>query len=107
LSGIELCVFCRKAKATFNLGCQNTVFRCSCGKSKIHPTQKPTDLFRRFILASTNEGDVILDPFMGSGTTAVACIKEKRHYIGFELNKEYYDRAIERIRIEQSQPAIF
>ncbi len=44
---------------------------------------------------------------MGSGTTALACIKEKRHYIGFELSKEYYDKAMQRIKIEQAQPTLF
>jgi DNA modification methylase len=44
---------------------------------------------------------------MGSGTTAVASIMEKRHFIGFELNKEYYDKAVKRIRHEQRQPRLF
>ena len=44
---------------------------------------------------------------MGSGTTAVACIRENRHFIGFELNKEYYDKACERIRQELQQPRLF
>ena len=48
-------------------------------------------------------GGVILDPFMGSGTTAIACIKEKRHYIGFELNEEYYRKSLERIEKERMQ----
>ena len=49
----------------------------------------------------------ICDPFMGSGTTAVACIKEKRHFIGFELNKDYYDKACQRIDAEQRQLTLF
>jgi site-specific DNA-methyltransferase (adenine-specific) len=44
---------------------------------------------------------------MGSGTTAIACIKEKRHFIGFELNKEYYDKAVKRIKDEQAQLTLF
>ena len=72
-----------------------------------HPTIKPLPLVQRLMLNSTQEGGVILDPFMGSGTTAVACIKEKRHFIGFELNKEYYDKACERIWNEQRQLTIF
>ena len=44
---------------------------------------------------------------MGSGTTAIACIKERRHFIGFELSKEYYDIACRRIALEQSQPTLF
>ena len=65
----------------------------------VFPLQLPQTLIHNF----TMEGDTVLDPFMGSATTAIACIKEKRHYIGFELNKEYYDKACERIRNEQAQ----
>ena len=49
----------------------------------------------------------IIDPFMGSGTTAIACIKERRHFIGFELNAEYYAKSIERIKAEQAQLTLF
>ena len=72
-----------------------------------HPTQKPVDLLRYLVRTYSNEGDTILDNCMGSGTTAVACIKEKRHFIGFELNKEYYDKACQRIDAAQRQLTIF
>jgi DNA modification methylase len=49
----------------------------------------------------------VLDPFMGSATTAVACHKYKRHFIGFELNKEYFDKACKRIKAEQAQLTLF
>jgi site-specific DNA-methyltransferase (adenine-specific) len=65
---------------------------------KIHPTQKPVELIEKFILDSTSEGDTILDCFMGVGTTAIACIKTNRHYIGFEVQIKYYDIANERIK---------
>ena len=107
LSGIELCVFGKKKGATFNEFCKNTVFRHAVVPDQWHPTQKPVDLIRRLILASTNESDVILDPFMGSGTTAIACIKERRHFIGFELSKEYFDKAVRRIKAEQAQLTLF
>ena len=54
-----------------------------------HPTQKPVALVERCILASTQEGALVLDPFNGSGTTGVACLRRKRCYIGFELEEEY------------------
>lgn len=73
----------------------------------IHPTQKPVDLLRYLVRTYTNEGDTILDNCMGSGTTAIACIKENRHFIGFELNEEYYKKACERINIEKAQPSLF
>lgn len=73
----------------------------------IHPTQKPVDLLRYLVKTYSNEGDTILDNCMGSGTTAVACIKEKRHFIGFELNKEYYDKACQRIDAVKRQLTLF
>jgi len=63
----------------------------------------PKDLVRKLILAFTNENDLILDPFAGSGTTAIACIDEKRRFIGFEIDKETYDYATKRITNRQSQ----
>ena len=107
LSGIECCVFGKKSGATFNEFCKNVVFRYPSGERDIHPTQKPVTLIRRLILASSNEQDTILDPFMGSGTTAIACIKERRHFIGFELSKEYFDKAVRRIKAEQAQLTLF
>ena len=107
LSGIELCVFGKKSKATFNLHCKNTVLRYPCGVNKIHPTQKPIALMSYIVNASTKEGDIVLDPFMGSGTTAIACIREKRNFIGFEKSEEYWRKSMERIRNELSQQTLF
>lgn len=75
--------------------------------SNFHPTQKPLDLLRYLVLTYSNEGDTILDNTCGSGTTCVAAFKEKRHFIGFELNKEYYTKALARIRREQQQLTLF
>lgn len=72
-----------------------------------HPTQKPVELIAYLMKTYSNEGDTILDNCMGSGTTAIAAIREKRHFIGFELNKEYYDKACARIKNELSQPSLF
>lgn len=80
-----------------------TVLRYSRDKDKIHPTQKPVELVRYLVRTYTKEGETILDNCMGSGTTAVACMKEKRHYVGFELSKDFFDKSIERIKKEQSQ----
>ena len=72
-----------------------------------HPTQKPVDLLRYLVLTYTNEGDTVLDNCMGSGTTAIACIKERRHFIGFELSKKYFDKAVKRIDTERRQLTLF
>ena len=70
---------------------------------QFHPTQKPVDLLRYLVRTYTNEGDTVLDNCMGSGTTAIACIRENRNFIGFELDKKYYDIAYNRIKSEQAQ----
>jgi len=67
-------------------------------KNRIHPTQKPQTLITRLILASSNENDIVLDPFMGSGTTAVSCKATNRIYVGFEINENYYQKSLERLR---------
>lgn len=63
-----------------------------------HPTIKPLELVKRHILHSTQENDIVLDCFLGSGTTAVACKELNRQYLGFEINKEYYDIACDRLK---------
>ena len=63
----------------------------------LHPTQKPVALFEYLIKTYSNEGEVVLDNCMGSGTTAIACINTNRNYIGFELDEEYYKASLERI----------
>jgi site-specific DNA-methyltransferase (adenine-specific) len=83
------------------------LIRFNRDKDKLHPTQKPVELIAYLIRTYSNEGDTVLDNCMGSGTTAVACIKEHRHYIGFELEKKYYDVAVERVRREEQQLMLF
>ena len=70
----------------------------NCNGTKLHPTQKPVDLFRYLIKTYSNEGDTVFDGYMGSGTTAIACIEEKRNFIGSENNKEYFDLSEKRIK---------
>jgi site-specific DNA-methyltransferase (adenine-specific) len=95
----------------FNLpegqGSLSNVLEFSKDTDGFHPTQKPVALIRRLVLTYTNEGDTVLDNCMGSGTTAIACIKERRHFIGFELSKEYFDKAVRRIKAEQAQLTLF
>ena len=76
-------------------------------KGKIHPTQKPVALIQYLIRTYSNEGDTILDNCMGSGTTAIAAIREKRNFIGFEKSEEYWRKSMERIRNELSQQTLF
>ena len=75
-----------------------SVISFSNGKSgKMHPTQKPVALFEYLIKTYTNEGEIVLDNCMGSGTTAIACLNTNRNFIGFELDKGYFDIANERV----------
>jgi len=67
-------------------------------KDCLHPTQKPVELIRYLVRTYSNPGDTILDNCMGSGTTAVAAALEGRKFIGFETNKEYFDKANARLR---------
>ena len=62
-----------------------------------HPTQKPLDLLTRILLSATNENDLVLDPFNGSGTTGVACVTNNRNYVGIELEKSYIKLTKKRI----------
>lgn len=70
---------------------------CSGRERTSHPTQKPLQLIQQIIEKHSDEGDIILDPFLGSGTTAVAAVNTNRHYIGFELDEKYFDIACQRL----------
>jgi len=67
-----------------------------------HPTQKPLQLLDRIVLASTKRGDVVLDPFNGSGTTGISSLREGRQYIGIELEEEYLKVSVKRLKDEQN-----
>lgn len=66
-------------------------------KNKKHPAEKPIELIKRFILLSSNENDIVFDPFMGSGTTGVSCMNLNRNFIGIELDENYFNIAKNRI----------
>jgi len=66
-------------------------------KDRLHPTQKPTELFEYLIKTYTNEGDTVLDNCMGSGTTAIACLNTNRKFIGIEKDEKYFNVATERV----------
>ena len=70
-------------------------FACESG---LHPTQKPVALMEYLIKTYTNEGDIVLDNCMGSGTTGVACKNTNRNFIGIELDEKYFNIAKDRIK---------
>jgi site-specific DNA-methyltransferase (adenine-specific) len=89
-----------------NLWTDITIPFWSMPENTDHPTQKPEKLVAKAILASTNEGDVVLDPFLGSGTTSVVAKKLKRRYIGIELNEEYCRLAEKRLAMADADSTI-
>ena len=78
----------------------------SMAENTPHPTQKPEKLIAKLILASSNEGDVVFDPFLGSGTTSVTAAKLGRHYVGIEREKEYVALAEKRLEMAQTDKTI-
>lgn len=74
-----------------------TILKFKRDKEKLHPTQKPVPLFEYLIRTYTNEGDLVLDNCIGSGTTAIACINTNRNFIGIEKDATYFEIANKRI----------
>ena len=66
--------------------------------TKTHPTEKPVELMKILIENSSNKDDIVLDCFMGAGSTGIACIETNRKFLGIEIDKKYYDIAMERIK---------
>lgn len=97
LSGIENAIWFKKRGATFNAHCKNTVFEFPSGRSKIHPTEKNHALIKDLILDNSNEGDIVFDPCAGSLAHCLVAKENGRRYVGCELNKEYFDKGIERL----------
>lgn len=96
--------FVKPGKWTFNRG--NSKYQSSVisfpsesggGFKRYHPTQKPIKLIEHLIKIHSNEGDVVLDPFSGSGSTAVSATRLKRKFIGFEIDEKYYKKSMERL----------
>ncbi len=75
-------------------------------RERFHPTQKPTQLLRSILTDYTTEGEVILDPFMGSGSTGVACVEVGREFIGIEREQNYFEIAQKRILKARLQPRL-
>lgn len=103
LSDIEYCIVVRENTSRLNDGYElksKWYVSCTNQKDKLeyeHPTIKPLELVKRHLLHATQPNDVVLDCFLGSGTTAVACKEIGRRYIGFEIDKNYYEIAKDRL----------
>jgi len=73
------------------------------GTNRIHSTEKPVDLYKMCIELASKEGDLIIDPYLGSAASAIAALELKRNFIGYEVDKEYYNRCIERVNKWQTK----
>lgn len=100
MKNCEYILFLRKGKAKWinNIGDSKTVhqFNNIIG-NKVHPTEKPIDLISFYIENSSNEGDIVFEPFAGSGATCVAAKQLNRKYVGIELDEQYFNVAKERL----------
>ena len=108
LPDTEYCVFMRETSVTFNndlpFNFYKKVFITPVNKSKYgHPTEKPLEVILPSIAISSKESDTILDPFMGSGTTGVACVQLNRNFIGYEISPDYFKIAEKRIKEAETQ----
>lgn len=112
LTDTEYCLFFREkgvkvygeyaTKRTFYVSTKNLEDKKKFG----HPTIKPLEIIKNLIINSSQENDIVLDPFLGSGTTAVASINTNRQFIGFELDKEYFLTAYNRIKTAVEEKGI-
>ncbi|ETB64145.1 TPA: site-specific DNA-methyltransferase [Candidatus Nomurabacteria bacterium] len=89
MSGIETFIYFKKPNATFNEHYKNSVLRFPNGQSKKHPTEKPLKLFKYLIEVSSNKGDLVCDPCVGSGTTAVASKMLSRNFLVGDIDENY------------------
>lgn len=99
MKNAEYILFLRKGKAKTinNVGSKTVHEFDNIIGNKLHPTEKPIELMELYITNSSNIGDVVLDPFMGVGSTGLAALKNDRKFIGFEIDKKYYDIAEKRL----------
>jgi site-specific DNA-methyltransferase (adenine-specific) len=94
-------------KMRWNGGGGRAVWQTSIESNNGHPTPKPLQLIKQWIADFTDPGDTVIDPFMGSGTTGVACMGLDRNFIGCEIDKKYFDIAERRISQAAKQEVMF
>ena len=93
----EFIIFAHKGRRTLNGFRYPDIIKAKRTGNKYHPTEKPVDLLEIFITESSNTYEIVIDPFMGSGSTGVACVNTGRNFIGMELDAGYFEIAQKRI----------
>ena len=101
----EFILFLHKGRRLYNGGRVSNVLHFPKTGNKLHPTQKPVEMMEFLIQKFCDEGQVVLDPFMGSGSTGVACVNTKRNFIGIELDEDYFRIAKNRIEPRAVNPS--
>ena len=110
ISDIEYVVYVRGKNATFNdvpLKMKYKIKSYPFVANKEHPAQKPVELISEYLKTHSNENDIVLDCFSGSGTTAIACHRLKRRFICIERDKDYWKASCKRLEDEQRQGTLF
>jgi DNA modification methylase len=108
MKNLEFTLYLWKGRArTINFPGSKQLIRGGIEKESGHPTEKPVHLMAEYIINSSQRGETVLDPFMGSGTTGVACMQLGRKFIGIEIEPKYFDIACERIENAQRQETLF
>ena len=104
----EICIFAVKGRHILNSPRSGAVWklRKDAGAEYVHPTQKPMSAMEWPMLKSTKPGDIVLDPYMGSGTTAMAALNCNRQFIGFEIDPKYHAEATKRVNNKASAPTM-
>ena len=96
-SKTEFIFYCMKGRKLLNNGRHHNVLEYKKTLNNLHPTEKPVDMFEFLIAKSSNERDLILDVFAGSGTTGIACMNTNRQFILMEKEEKYYNTILKRI----------
>ena len=97
----------RKGPKEWNGGGKHSVYTFNVEPAVFHPTGKPLPLIKRLVADFSNEGETVFDPYMGAGTTGVACVQLNRNFVGCEIDGIYFDTAKRRIAAEASQLKLF
>ncbi|WP_152053034.1 DNA-methyltransferase [Tautonia marina] len=91
----------------WNGGGHHAVWHCNVERDQVHPTQKPLRLLCDWVRLFSDPGETVLDPFAGSGTTGIACLRLGRRFIGIERDPEYFEAMCRRIERELGRPRLF
>ena len=97
----ELCIFATKGRVILKGKREPDIIKFKRTNNKLHPTQKPIDMLEYLLSKSTDDKSIVLDCFMGSGSTGVAAVNTNRNFIGIELDKNYFEIAQQRIKEAQ------